>query len=275
MRDYPWYADNAITRKLGPYAAYVARRVNFEPLYPESEPILDWAKDDIKLLNQSIADDEDRWNWLSGEPLMRDLAHMLICDPMALTTLAKINAAYMDGFQHFSDLNQARIHMMSACLLLGHWDDHRIAKKWLREKTLELWTRAWIRRRTGESGIRRYHPTEEELDAAYQLIPPRRTPQALLKWPWERVYSSIGLAEVRRADRQRGQMSDAESRMETSGDKENRTNQESADAADHRNGTATPETVQLRLMPVSEDQHPKDPKAESQADSTRSRRDPL
>jgi hypothetical protein len=54
--------------------------------------------------------------------------------------------------------------------------------------------------------------------------------------------------------------------MDASGDKENRTYQESADAADHRNGTATGETVQLRLMPVDEDQHPKDPEADSQAD---------
>jgi hypothetical protein len=38
--------------------------------------------------------------------------------------------------------------------------------------------------------------------------------------------------------------------MEASGDEENRTYQESADAADHRNGTAARETVQLCLMPV-------------------------
>ena len=138
MRGYPWYADNAITRKLGPYAAYAAGRVDFERLYPQSEPILDWAKEDIELLNKSIADDQDRWNWLSGEPLMRDFAHMLIYAPMVLTTLAKINAAYMDGFQQFSDLAQARIHMMSACRLLGHWDDHIIAKKGCERKLTSL-----------------------------------------------------------------------------------------------------------------------------------------
>jgi hypothetical protein len=54
--------------------------------------------------------------------------------------------------------------------------------------------------------------------------------------------------------------------MEISGDKENRTYQESTDAADHCKGTAAGETVQLCLMPVDEDQHRKDPEAESQAD---------
>jgi hypothetical protein len=38
--------------------------------------------------------------------------------------------------------------------------------------------------------------------------------------------------------------------METGGDKENLTYQESTDAADYRNGTAAGETVQLCLMPV-------------------------
>jgi hypothetical protein len=38
--------------------------------------------------------------------------------------------------------------------------------------------------------------------------------------------------------------------METGGPKENRTYQESSDAADHRKRTAAGETVQLGLMPV-------------------------
>ena len=61
-------------------------------------------------------------------------------------------------------------------------------------------------------------------------------------------------------------MSDAEPPMETGGDKENHTHQESADAANYRNKTAAGETVQLCLMPVDDDQHRKDPEAESQAD---------
>ena len=70
-------------------------------------------------------------------------------------------------------------------------------------------------------------------------------------------------------------MSGAEPPMETGGHKENRTYQESADAADHRKSTAAGETVQLCLMPVDDDQHRKDPEAESQADQTHSSRDPL
>jgi hypothetical protein len=38
--------------------------------------------------------------------------------------------------------------------------------------------------------------------------------------------------------------------MDASGDKENRTYQESADAADHCNGTATGKTIQVCLVPV-------------------------
>ena len=70
-------------------------------------------------------------------------------------------------------------------------------------------------------------------------------------------------------------MSGAEPPMETSGKKENRTYQESANAADRRNGTAAGETVQLSLVPVDDDQHRKDPEAESQGDKAHSSRDPL
>jgi len=67
-------------------------------------------------------------------------------------------------------------------------------------------------------------------------------------------------------------MGGAKPPMEASGDEENRTYQESADAADYRKGTAAGETVQLCLMPVNDDQHRKDPEAESQADQTQSGR---
>ena len=45
--------------------------------------------------------------------------------------------------------------------------------------------------------------------------------------------------------------------MNASRDKENQTHQNSADAADHRNGTATGETIQICLIPVHYDQYPK------------------
>jgi len=70
-------------------------------------------------------------------------------------------------------------------------------------------------------------------------------------------------------------MSDAEPLMEIGSDKENQTHQESADAANYRNGTAAGETVQLCLMAVDDDQHRKDPEAESQGDKAHSSRDPL
>jgi hypothetical protein len=63
--------------------------------------------------------------------------------------------------------------------------------------------------------------------------------------------------------------------MKTGGTKENRTYEESSDDADHRKRTAAGETVQLCLMPVGDDQHRKDPEAESQGDQTHSGRDPL
>ena len=69
-------------------------------------------------------------------------------------------------------------------------------------------------------------------------------------------------------------MSGAKPPMETSGAKENRTYQESADATDHRKGTTAAEAVQLCLMPV-DDQHRKDLEAKSQADQAQSSRDPL
>jgi hypothetical protein len=61
-------------------------------------------------------------------------------------------------------------------------------------------------------------------------------------------------------------MSGAEPAMETRGDKESRAHQNSADAADHRNGAATGETIQICLMPVQYDQYPKDPEPNRFAD---------
>jgi hypothetical protein len=63
--------------------------------------------------------------------------------------------------------------------------------------------------------------------------------------------------------------------MNASRDKENQTHQNSADAVDHRNGTATGETIQICLIPVHHDQYPKDPEAENQVDQAQSSRDPL
>jgi len=50
--------------------------------------------------------------------------------------------------------------------------------------------------------------------------------------------------------------------METGGGKENHRHENSADTADHCNGTATAKTVQVCLMPVYDDQYPNDQEAD-------------
>ena len=50
--------------------------------------------------------------------------------------------------------------------------------------------------------------------------------------------------------------------MEISGNKENCTHENSADAADDCNGAATRKTVQVSLMPVHYDQYPQDREAD-------------
>ena len=79
----------------------------------------------------------------------------------------------------------------------------------------------------------------------------------------------------RAPDRQRGRMFGAVPAMETSCDKENRTHENSADAADYCNGTPTSKTIQVCLMPVQYDQYSKDREAERLADQAHSSRDPL
>jgi hypothetical protein len=209
---YPWYADNAVTRRLEPYAAYAASREDFNRRYqPESDsPLIENGHLDVKALEESVRGDDERSGWLCDEPIMRDIAYFLKDDPKRFSALDQINAKYMDGFQHENVFDQARIHMMTACRLMGHWDDDIIAKKWLRNKTLELWARAWHRGHS--SGIGRYFPAEDELDARYSQLPPihiRNTKKRKGKrkrkaqWPWERVYSSIGLDTIRQADTKR------------------------------------------------------------------------
>jgi len=63
--------------------------------------------------------------------------------------------------------------------------------------------------------------------------------------------------------------------MEISGKKKNRADQKNADAAAHCKGTATSETIQLRLMPVRYNQYPKDRETDRVADQAEPSRDPL
>jgi len=63
--------------------------------------------------------------------------------------------------------------------------------------------------------------------------------------------------------------------MDANGNKKNRANQESTDATDHRKRAAAGKTIQVCLMPVNDDQYPKDREADGFADQTQSSRDPL
>jgi hypothetical protein len=204
---YPWYAVNKVTRELEPYAIYAARRENLNRIWqPESDAqFLKFGPDgrvkeiNTDLLAESVCHDTTRYTALSGDPLMIDIGHSLIHAPEKITALAKLNTSYMSGFRlppkKWSEIQQARVHMMTACLLLGECDDHLITKKWLWLKTLELWTYAWIRAKSQKDGTRIYHPSEKLLAATMNELPPVRAAKAKppRKWKRERVCSSLGL----------------------------------------------------------------------------------
>ena len=54
--------------------------------------------------------------------------------------------------------------------------------------------------------------------------------------------------------------------MEISAHQESHADQNRSDAPNRGNGAATPEIVEVRLMPVRDDHHPEDREAERQAD---------
>jgi hypothetical protein len=137
-----------------------------------------------------------RYGVLSGDPLMIEHADNLMHAPEKIEAQTKINTAYMNGFTKWKTLRQARVHMMTACLLMGHWDDHIIAKKWIRFRTIGLWTCAIIRATPCESGTRTYFPAKSLVDDVANKLPPLRTTSARHKWPWERVYRSLGLDRI-------------------------------------------------------------------------------
>jgi hypothetical protein len=196
---YPWYAVNEITRALEPYAIYAAQREMFNRMYqPELEnQFLEDGELDFRELTKHFQHDEDCYGFLSGDPLMIEIVHGLMNAPEKIATLAKINAAYMNGFTKWPTMRQARLHMLTACLRLGdRHDDHNITKRWLRLKTLVLWASAWIRATRRKDGARIYCPDKKLVTEVCNQLPPLRTTSARLKWPWERVYSSLGLDGV-------------------------------------------------------------------------------
>jgi hypothetical protein len=200
---YPWYTPNQITARLEPFALYAAAREQFNRLYqPESQL---WTGDsgDLTSLLQDLERNEESYGWLCSDPIIRNIAHMLIGDPVGLTRLALINSEYMNGFRHKKDPTQARIHTMTACLLMGHWDDHLITKKWLRWKTLALWAGAKIRATASMDSPSRYRPTRSELNVAYCELPPILKYRVGKKWPWERIFKSLGLDSMRQANQKK------------------------------------------------------------------------
>jgi hypothetical protein len=206
MRPYPWYEITGLTRELEPYALYSSRRVHFEYCYrPEpDQPLSINGVLDVEALRNSVTVDRDRYGWISGEPIMRDLMHMLWCNPAGLTDFATINAEYMAGFRkrpsidrERSEIDQARIHMMTACLLVGEtYEDDAVSKKLLREKTLLLWARAWFR--AGARGAKRFSPTVKELETTIKSLPPSKSD----KFHWRELYIDLGLSDLPQVGKQ-------------------------------------------------------------------------
>ena len=182
MRQYPWYEINGLTLELEPYAAYASARVHFEHCY---QPELNYVIT-LKSLLDSVGGDEERYGWMSGDPIMRDIAHMLWCDPKALTKRARINEAYMDGFKDFSMITQARIHVITACLSLGSYTDATITKKRVKERARKFWARAWLRHE------KIFSPSTGQLNAALKRLPDANDKT----FHWEVVLRDLGLSDL-------------------------------------------------------------------------------
>jgi hypothetical protein len=204
-RPYPWYEINGLTRDLEPYAHYSASRVHFERCYqPETDqPLFSNGNLDIEALRRSFQGDEERYGWISGDPIMKEIAAMLWGDPAALINRAQVNADYMSGFKNRSAtdkprsvIEQARIHMMTACLVLGEtYEDDAVSKKLLRDNTLLLWAGAWFRAEALTA--KRFSPTMAELEATMRKLPPcRRDKFQRDKFHWPEVFSSLGLSAL-------------------------------------------------------------------------------
>ena len=200
MRSYPWYEINGLTREVEPYARYSYHRVNFERYYqPELSPGTEITTESLE---NSISSDEERYHWMLGEPLMRDFIHMLWCKPAELTRFAKINAEYMAGFRKKTYREQARIHMMTACLIVGEtYEDDAVTKKLLRDNATILWARAWLRDewfRSRPHDKERFSPTAAELETVVKTQLPFKSG----KFPWPEVVIDLGLSDLPQSGKQ-------------------------------------------------------------------------
>jgi hypothetical protein len=182
MRPYPWYEINGLTLELEPYAAYASARVHFERCYqPEPDRVIT-----DQSLADSIRDDEERYGWISGDPIVRDIVHSLWSSPDELAKFDQINREYMDGFRGRAHVDQARIHLMTACLGLGDFEDEAVTKKLLKTEAKELWTRAWLR------SEKKFFPSRTELDAASKRI----APNVADKFHWSDAFRDLGLLDM-------------------------------------------------------------------------------
>jgi hypothetical protein len=192
MRPYPWYEINGLTLELEPYALYTLRRTHFERCY-QPEPSPDGAitvqslKDSILGDKDSILGDDERYGWMSGDTIMRGIVHKLRYDPDALEKLAQIDKEYMSGFSARHYIDQARIHMMSARLVLGEtYEDAAVTKRLLRLKTLDLWAFSWLRMKGN------FFPDAAELEDTLKILPP----VIAGKFHWPEVFSNLGLSDL-------------------------------------------------------------------------------
>jgi hypothetical protein len=206
MRSYPWYEINGLTGELEPYAVYVASRLQFERCYqPEPDrPISVNRVLDVEALRDSFEGDEERYSWISGDPIMREIVHMLWCKPAELIRFAKINAEYMAGFRKSSYRVQAQIHMMAACLITGSasipsppsiYEDEAISKKLLRNYTMILWAHTrlhneWFFARPRDDKL--FSPTAAKLKTTLKTLPPSTSK----KFHWPEVYTGLGLSDL-------------------------------------------------------------------------------
>ena len=183
-----------MTRELEPYARYLYDRLHFECYYqPDPQPV---GKITIGSLENSISGDEERYRWISGEPLILDFIHMFWCKPARLTEFAKINAEYMAGFRDKHYIVRGRIYMMTACLIVGEtYEDDAVSKKLLRHNAMGLWARTSLHHewfRAQQCDDERFSPTAAELKTALKKLIPSQTD----KFHWPEVYTGLGLTDL-------------------------------------------------------------------------------
>jgi IPT/TIG domain-containing protein len=149
--------------------------------------ILSGRRRRVSALEDSITGDEERYGWMSGDVIMREIVHELQYDPDALIKRAQINKEYMTGFRGRPYIDQARIHMMNACLVLGEtYEDAAITKRLLKLKTLDLWALSWLRNEGN------FSPSAPELKATFKRLPP----MMVEKFHWPEVFSDLGLSDL-------------------------------------------------------------------------------